>query len=109
MVRPQWFYGFMGAEGGKTKIDVVAILRLSLPSMYVEGEMVEVEVLVRVAPDQDDELLLPPRVLDGWRWVPLRTTILFPAIGAKVKRIDSGAAELGADPDEIRTRSPLAT
>ena len=41
--RPQWFYGFMGSEGGKTKIDVVATLRLLFPSLRLSTSSEQLE------------------------------------------------------------------
>jgi len=71
MERPQHFYGFLGQEGGRRKVDVMFTLRVDMPMITDAGRMVECEFPdVRLVMGQEDELLTPPSVLDDARWRP---------------------------------------
>ena len=137
MVRPQYFYGFLGVAGAKNQPDIVSDLRMDLPSATWEphaladapapatqssdtnrslstlqrpsvspstamspGDSVELAVQVSTVDGQDDDLLLPPRVFDELRWIPRRTHIYFPTIGACRARVDPGATIKDEDDED---------
>ena len=49
--------------------------------------------MVRVVDGQQDDLLVPPRWLDYWRWLPTRSRIIFRSLGSFFWREDPGAEE----------------